>query len=496
MGNCGSSAKGSKGLQADDVVLTGKVEPDPPSLIVQPSGNSQDTGQATPLSLDDEVGTASTPTSALRDQAVRMVRGAKESLVETTSSVISNVKDGTVQLSTTLGVPLPTLMENKLVAEKTARLQAVLRGRHARQSMKKTVKSELGSYEFSGGEAVKKEKLPGQAGGHPGVFQPQEDGCLCKETAATEARLYELVQGTELQTLVPGFFGSEPTVPKPGVLSDNRLVNLRMQNLTAGCNKPCVMDIKMGVRTFLESEVHSNKMRLDLVEKMVKLDPNCVTEQEKAEGVTKLRYMQFREERSSTHSHGWRIEAIVLPKESSRLPKKLDTKLLSGDDQLSEALAIFVQQDEALRSTFLKRLQEMYNVLEESALFSRLELIGSSVLFIYDADTTSGYQPNAWMIDFAKTVELPQSEGSEAEKRLSRRSSRFADDPDNYKVPRHLSHRKMWLPANHEDGYLLGLDSLINAWGAERIKSLMKVDGADPPSLALLDPPAAPPAPA
>ena len=78
----------------------------------------------------------------------------------------------------------------------------------------------------------------------------------------------------------------------------------------------------------------------------------------------------------------------------------------------------------------------------------------------------AGYQPNAWMIDFAKTVELPQSEGSEAEKRLSRRSSRFADDPDNYKVPRHLSHRKMWLPANHEDGYLLGLDSLINVWGA------------------------------
>ena len=46
--------------------------------------------------------------------------------------------------------------------------------------------------------------------------------------------------------------------------------------------------------------------RLDLVEKMIKLDPHALTEQERAEGVTKMRYMQFRELKSSSASLGWR----------------------------------------------------------------------------------------------------------------------------------------------------------------------------------------------
>lgn len=48
-------------------------------------------------------------------------------------------------------------------------------------------------------------------------------------------------------------------------------------------------------RTFLESEVKNPVLRKDLYEKMVKVDPNAPTEEEKAEeAVTKLRYMQVR----------------------------------------------------------------------------------------------------------------------------------------------------------------------------------------------------------
>jgi 1D-myo-inositol-triphosphate 3-kinase len=45
----------------------------------------------------------------------------------------------------------------------------------------------------------------------------------------------------------------------------------------------------MGIRTFLESEVSKSNLRKDLVEKMVKLDPDEPTKEELRDGITKLR---------------------------------------------------------------------------------------------------------------------------------------------------------------------------------------------------------------
>lgn len=74
---------------------------------------------------------------------------------------------------------------------------------------------------------------------------------------------------------------------------------------------PYVIDIKMGTRTFLESEVSKSSARPDLYQKMVAIDPDAPTpEEHQAKAVTKLRYMQFREQQSSTCSQGFRIEAM------------------------------------------------------------------------------------------------------------------------------------------------------------------------------------------
>lgn len=44
---------------------------------------------------------------------------------------------------------------------------------------------------------------------------------------------------------------------------------------------------------------------------MIAVDPNAPNSEERnLQAVTKLRYMQFREEQSSTCSHGFRIEAM------------------------------------------------------------------------------------------------------------------------------------------------------------------------------------------
>lgn len=75
------------------------------------------------------------------------------------------------------------------------------------------------------------------------------------------------------------------------------------------------------------------------------------------------------------------------------------------------------------------RLEEIRSTLENSEFCKNHEMIGSSILLIYDGEGRTG----AWMIDFAKTLKSPHT----------------------------LNHRSEWTMGNHEDGFLTGLDNLI-----------------------------------
>lgn len=74
----------------------------------------------------------------------------------------------------------------------------------------------------------------------------------------------------------------------------------------------------------------------------------------------------------------------------------------------------------------------MRRELENSPFFRTHEVVGSSLLFVHDR---SG-RARVWMIDFGKTVALPP--------------------------PLRLDHRTAWVEGNREDGYLWGLDNLID----------------------------------
>ncbi|KAK7072029.1 hypothetical protein SK128_019651 [Halocaridina rubra] len=62
-----------------------------------------------------------------------------------------------------------------------------------------------------------------------------------------------------------------------------------MGDLLYSFNNPCVMDIKMGTRTFLETEVSNTTARKDLYEKMIKVD-KCAPSIEENEAKALLNY--------------------------------------------------------------------------------------------------------------------------------------------------------------------------------------------------------------
>jgi len=100
-----------------------------------------------------------------------------------------------------------------------------------------------------------------------------------------------------------------------------------------------------------------------------------------------------------------------------------------------------VQSRAALKTAYVQRLEEMRALLSESDWFMRHEVVGSSILFVYD-DGARGDRETpittaaARMIDFAKTEQLP-------------------DDA-------RLTHTADWELGNREEGYLTGLDNLIS----------------------------------
>lgn len=189
-----------------------------------------------------------------------------------------------------------------------------------------------------------------------------------------------------------------------------------------------MIDIKMGTRTFLESEVKKKAAREDLYQKMIAIDPKAPTKEEhELKAVTKLRYMQFRELQSSSSSHGFRIEAM----KCRGLPPVTDLKKVKSREEVLQTMDTFIGGRYHVKERLIKRLSEIRQRIEQSEYFQTHEVIGSSVFMIYD-DVKVG----VWLIDFAKTSKLPEGIT--------------------------VNHRDIWMQGNHEEGLLFGFDQLIN----------------------------------
>lgn len=269
-----------------------------------------------------------------------------------------------------------------------------------------------------------KKKYPWiQLAGHAGSFKAGANGRILKKHCESEQRCLSLLMKDVLRPYVPGYHGD--------VEKDGQKYN-QMEDLLAEFDCPCVMDCKMGVRTYLEEELTKARKkpspRPDMYQKMIEVDPTAPTvEENEQKTVTKPRYMQWRETISSTATLGFRIEGVK--KEDGTVNR--DFKKTKTREQVTLAFHDFVKGNKDILKLYLARLKEIRDTLEISPFFKTHEVIGSSLLFVHD----SKGRAKVWMIDFGKTTPLP--EGQE------------------------LTHRATWEEGNREDGYLCGLDSVL-----------------------------------
>lgn len=270
-----------------------------------------------------------------------------------------------------------------------------------------------------------KKKYPWiQLAGHAGSFKAAANGRILKKHCESEQRCLDRLMADVLRPYVPAYHGD--------VVKDGERYN-QMDDLLADFDSPCVMDCKMGVRTYLEEELTKARkkpsLRKDMYQKMVEVDPEAPTEEEKAQrAVTKPRYMQWRETISSTATLGFRIEGIK--KEDGSVNR--DFKKTKTREQVTEAFWEFTQGNPNILIAYRDRLKDIRATLEISPFFKSHEVIGSSLLFIHDKKE----QAKVWMIDFGKTTPLPEGQT--------------------------LQHDVPWQEGNREDGYLSGLDNLIS----------------------------------
>nr|XP_054595124.1 inositol-trisphosphate 3-kinase A [Nothobranchius furzeri] len=261
-----------------------------------------------------------------------------------------------------------------------------------------------------------------QLAGHQGNFQVSKVGEVLKLHSKPEAKCLERLMRDTLRPFVPQYHG---------LVTRGEHCYIRLEDLLHGLRRPVIMDCKMGVRTFQEEELIKARTkptpRSDLYHKMVKLDSLAPTEEEHTQqGVTKWRYLQWRDTTSSTSALGIRIEGIMM--EDGNVQR--DFRKILTLTQVTEALLYFTRSQLVTLRAYHSRLLDLKDALRDSSFFRTHEVIGSSLLFVHDHNKAS-----VWMIDFGKTTPLPDAW--------------------------ELQHTVPWTEGSREDGYLMGLTSLI-----------------------------------
>lgn len=266
-----------------------------------------------------------------------------------------------------------------------------------------------------------------QAGGHDGAFE-YAGATLVKGVTEREARFYEqAAAGAWPSVLLPKYYGRT----KAGDA-------IKIQNLTYGLHRPCVMDLKMGQQTVEDTESNLIKKL-----KMTALDV-----------VTKSKYA------------GVRLEGLSMYRtlEKGHIKgTKAQSHSLSVRVSLQDVITFFLTDESGVRTDLALRFQAaIEGILRQFQNNPHFRFIGSSILFIYDNDNRSPHMRWARALRQLHTLN-PNARLSEDQiSGLTRRTKcdvRMIDFAHTGPMPRDM---------RRDDGYITGLHTILKALKAIR----------------------------
>ena len=273
--------------------------------------------------------------------------------------------------------------------------------------------------------------------GHVANFKRTQHGTLWKLTDKPEDAIYEALHQTGASKFLPKLLHTKAVPNNPAK------VFVELEDLTHGLSKPCLLDVKMGCRTYKPGK-DKGKPRKDLLTKLLKISPQAASEEEKQLGVVKDRYLEFRDKASSTFTLGFRVDLVALDTsfDSHHLPTVHELQLVATKDRVADVIAGYLQRNRLLLTAFLAQIKELRSTLEANDFFQTHTFVRSSLLFVYDGASLAsgdGVQTKIRMIDFPRV-----------ERALGPQDEQL-----------HLDHRSDFVEGNGEDGYLRGLDNMI-----------------------------------
>lgn len=268
-----------------------------------------------------------------------------------------------------------------------------------------------------------------QAGGHDGTFR-SDGSTLVKKVTDREATFYEHAEeGLWPAALLPKFYGREDSE------------SIKIENLTHGFARPCVMDLKMGVQTVEDDEsslLKKVKMRaLDVVTRSK--SAGC-----RLEGLSMYRTLENRRVKG-TKAQSHSISAHV-------------------NVSLQDVLTFFLTDESGVRTDLALRFQTaIEGILRQFQKNDKYRFIGSSILLIYDNDNYTPYMRWAralrklHLIDPSVRLREDQISG------LTRRTKcdvRMIDFAHTGPMPKGMT---------TDEGYITGLHTILKALKAIRV---------------------------